>query len=231
MKCITHGLEVSIEVTVGQGYTGTNSASSIHWGQMAAFLWTIRTLASLFLGLAIAAAFLIWVACSVLVSDLKSEESQLVWLAELAETADHSSAADFRTEIQEFQDGVNDGLTQGCNFLLAVIIVGLAATGLVHLPDTTASLRWPGYTLMAAGVVALLLAWLAQAALPEAAGRLVHPQVSDEAKGAVAELLRGSFNPGLWAALIGTMLVIASHVHSARQRQKAKASAATACCR
>lgn len=197
---------------------------------MAAFLWTTRALASLFLGLAIVAAFPIWVACSVLVSDLKSEDSQLVRLAELAETVDHPDAADFRTEIQEFQDGVNNGPTHVRNFLLAAIIVGLAATGLVHLPDATASLRWPGYTLLTAGVVALLLAWLAQATLPDVAGGLVHPQVSDEAKGVVTELLRDSFNPGIWSITIGTTLVVASHVHASRRRQKAKASPATICC-
>ena len=196
---------------------------------MAAFLWTIRALASLFLGLAIVAAFPIWVACSVLVSDLKSEESQLVRLAELAETVEHSNATDFHREVQEFRDGGNNDLAQARNFLLAVIIVGLAATGLVHLPDATAALRWPGCTLLAAGVVALLLVWLAQATLPDVAGGMAHPQVSEEAKGAVAELLRGSFNPGLWAALIGTMLAVASHVHGSR-RQEAEASPAKVGC-
>jgi hypothetical protein len=197
---------------------------------MAAFLWIIRTLVSLFLGIAIVVAFPLWVACSGMVSDLRSEESRLVKLAELAESVDHPDMADFRQEVREFQDGANNGPAQVRNFLLVAIIVGLAIMGLVQLPDATASLRWPGYTLLAAGVAALLLVCLAQATLPDVAGGMAHPQVSDDAKAAVAELLRGSFNPGIWSIVMGTTVLVASHVHRWRQRQKTAASPATACC-
>ena len=176
---------------------------------MAVFLWTIRTLASLFLGLAVAAAFPGWLVCSGLVSDLNSEDSQLVRLAELGERIEHPDAADFRRAVQEVRDGTNNHLAQARNFLLTATIVGVAAAGLIHLPDATASLRWPGYTLLATGVFALFLAWLAQATLPEIAGRVADPQVSEEAQGAVTELLRGSIKPGIWSALTGTTLVIA----------------------
>ena len=200
-------------------------------GQMAVFLWTLRCLVSLLLGVVALVALLGWLVCSTLVSDLNSEESQLARLTSAAETIKHPNAKEIRRTVEEFRDGTNRDLAQARTLLLAVMIVGLAAMGLIHLPDATASLRWPGYTLLASGGVALLFAWLAQATLKEVIGRMANPQLLEEAQRAAAILLRGSVAPGLGAMLFGAAMVIAAYALKRWQRLNVKLSHVKAGCR
>ena len=197
---------------------------------MAVFLWTIRTLATVFLGLIVVVAFLGWLASSTLVSDLNSKDSQLVRLAGLMETVEHPDVAVFRREIRESRDEVKRELALARSFLLLSTTVGLAVIGLIHLPDGVASLRWPGYTLLLTGVVALVLVWLAQATLPDVVGRMPDRQASEGAAAAMTELLGGAVTPCLWAILTGAALVVASHVLGWWQRQRVNSSLAKAGC-
>ena len=197
---------------------------------MAVFLWTIRSLATTFLGLIVVVAFLGWLASSTLVSDLNSKDSQVVRLAGLMETVEHPDAVVFRREIRESRDEVKRELTLVRTFLLLSTIVGLAVIGLIHLPDGVASLRWPGYTLLLTGVVALVLVWLAQATLPDIVGRMPDHQASEGAAAAVTELLGGAVTPCLWAVLTGAALVVASLFLGRWQRQRVNSSLAKAGC-
>lgn len=198
---------------------------------MAILLWTLRCLVSLFLGLVVLAALSGWLVSSILVSDLNSEDSQLVRLTRIAETVDHPEAAEFRRLVLAFRDGTNQDLAQVRNFLPALIIVGLAAMGLIHLPDTTASLRWPGYTLLVSGVIALALVWLAHVTLAGAVGRMAGPQLFVEAQGATKVLLLGSVAPGLGATLIGATVVTASCALEQLRRPKSNSNPLKAGCR
>ena len=187
-------------------------------GPMAAILWAIRTLSAIFLGLTVMVAFLGWLALSTLATDLGFEESGAARLAVYMETIDHAQATQFRHRILQNRGEAIQDIDRAAASLLVLVIAGLAAMGLIHLPDVRASLRWPGYTLLLTGIVALALALLAQSALPELVDRSAGPPGSGPAPASGQDLLVQNVAPGLWAAFGGATLLSASIILGRWQR-------------
>ena len=185
-------------------------------------LWIVRFLVSAFLSLVVFAAFMLWLVVSaVMTADLRlADEGRATQLVEQSDNIDYADVAQFRVEIEGLRDDLGQDLARARTFLMVVVVVGLVVMGLIHLPDIVESLAWTGYTLALTGIAGLVLGWAAKATLPERIGELLGPPMSDQAPAVAVELLQGMGMPGLWAALIGALLVVASHLVERWQRKR-----------
>ena len=188
-----------------------------------ALLWILRTLASLFLGLLVFGAFLLWAVFSAVAADLELDDgSRVVALAEAAEATGSAEGADFLRAVERYHSGQDQSMGQARTFFLMAGFLGVAMLGLLQLPNPASALRWPAYTLMLTGGI-LLLSWLAQAALPN----LVTDRTPPSASVAMVGLLRGAGTLGWWLAPAGALLLAASYGW-ARWRMKRLATSAPA---
>ena len=149
------------------------------------------------------------------------DRKRLPLLPLLAAATGYPTAGELQGDIAPFRKDLNRFLALGRLISLALVILGTALMGLLYLPDWPRCLRWPGLTLLLSGLAALLLGWLAAAALPQAAADGVRrlltldTELSPAAVGLLADLgrelaaglLGGIGNGGLALALLGAVLL------------------------
>ena len=103
------------------------------------------------------------------VRDGLSPGDRLDLIRQFAEWNPDSSEAEIRADIEDGRDLVSTARNFGELTTLLMVIVGAVLMGLVHFPNLTGMLRWPGITLLVTGVVFFVLGKIAESQVP---GRL-----------------------------------------------------------
>ena len=160
------------------------------------------------------------------------DRKRLPLLPLLAAATGYPTPEELQGDIAPFRKDLNRFLALGRLISLALVILGTALMGLLYLPDWPRCLRLPGITLLLSGLAALLLGWLAAAALPQAAADGVRrllaldSELSPAAVSLLAELgqelaaglLGGIGNGGLALALLGAVLLALAYVLERRRK-------------
>ena len=149
------------------------------------------------------------------------DRKRLPLLPLLAAATGYPTPEELQGDLAPFRKDLNRFLDWGRLISLALVILGTALMGLLYLPAWPRCLRWPGLTLLLSGLAALLLGWLAAAALPGAAADGVRrllaldtelspaavSLLADLGRELAAGLLGGIGNGGLALALLGAALL------------------------
>jgi len=186
---------------------------------MATCLGILRGFIAVLLGLGIFGAFLSWMVLSTVLNDMDlNEAGESSLLPEIADDLDLG----YESSVLSDLDDIREGLELARSFSFYAVVLGAVLIGLMFIPNLVSCLRWPGYTLVSVGVVAFGLGWLLRSVLPVLAAEGVYFDSDEDRVRENMELfMQGFGNAGLWLALAGVVLVVASYGWSRWKRPPA----------